>query len=133
MRPCRALPSGTLESFGRFIDAARSRQCEKVLAVATSAVREAENGGDLIERAKAELKLPIRVVSAKEEARLIYLGVRHAPLQTNDVPKAATPFSVRGITLGEGEKVISMSDRVRSCSRNSEPSTRWKRRTQPIS
>src|SRR5436853_4292913 len=32
----------------RFYEAAQRRQCEKVLAVATSAVREAENGGDFL-------------------------------------------------------------------------------------
>ena len=31
-----------------------------------------------------------------------YLGVRYAPLRTNDVPKPNVPFSVRGITLGNG-------------------------------
>lgn len=66
---------GTL---GRFQQAAQRRQCEKIIAVATSAVREAENGGDFIERAKQELGLTVRVVSAREEARLIYLGIRHA-------------------------------------------------------
>ncbi|MFN4258233.1 MAG: DUF1501 domain-containing protein [Gemmataceae bacterium] len=31
-----------------------------------------------------------------------YLGVRQAPLQTNDVPRPGLPFSVRGISLGNG-------------------------------
>ncbi len=31
-----------------------------------------------------------------------YLGVRYAPLQTNDVPKPGIVFSVRGISLGNG-------------------------------
>jgi exopolyphosphatase/guanosine-5'-triphosphate,3'-diphosphate pyrophosphatase len=62
----------------RFQQAAQQRQAEKIVAVATSAVREAENGGDLIERVRRELGLYIRVVSAREEARLIYLAVRHA-------------------------------------------------------
>lgn len=61
----------------RFYEAAQRRQCEKVLAVATSAVREAENGGDFLERVRRELGMNIRVVSARDEARLIYLGVRH--------------------------------------------------------
>lgn len=61
----------------RFNDAAKRRDCEKVLAIATSAVREAENGGDFLERARAEIGMTVRVVSAKEEARLIYLGARH--------------------------------------------------------
>jgi len=62
----------------RFQQETQRRQCEKVIAVATSAVREAENGGDFVERVRRELRLPLRVISAREEARLIYLGVRHA-------------------------------------------------------
>lgn len=31
-----------------------------------------------------------------------YLGVRHAPLATNEVPRAGRPFQVRGISLGGG-------------------------------
>jgi exopolyphosphatase/guanosine-5'-triphosphate,3'-diphosphate pyrophosphatase len=62
----------------RFQQEAYTRHCEKIVAVATSAVREATNGGDFILRARRELGINIRVVSAKDEARLIYLGVRHA-------------------------------------------------------
>lgn len=62
----------------RFQQAAQQRQAEKLIAVATSAVREAVNGGDFIERVKRELGLYVRVISARDEARLIYLAVRHA-------------------------------------------------------
>jgi exopolyphosphatase/guanosine-5'-triphosphate,3'-diphosphate pyrophosphatase len=62
----------------RFQQEAYTRHCEKVVGVATSAVREATNGGDFILRARRELGINIRVVSARDEARLIYLGVRHA-------------------------------------------------------
>lgn len=62
----------------RFKLAAQQRQSEKTLAIATSAVREAHNGGDLIERIRRELGMYVRVVSARDEARLIYLAVRHA-------------------------------------------------------
>jgi exopolyphosphatase/guanosine-5'-triphosphate,3'-diphosphate pyrophosphatase len=65
-------------TLGRFQEAAKRRQCEKVLAVATSAVREAVNGGDFLERCRAELGLTVKVVSARDEAKLIYFGVRHA-------------------------------------------------------
>ncbi len=72
-----------IATLARFQQAAVQRQCEKIVAVATSAIREATNGGDFIERCKRELKLYIKVVSAREEARLIYLAVRHAlPLTT---------------------------------------------------
>lgn len=65
-------------ALARFQQVARIRGCEKILAVATSAVREAENGGDFLVRVRRELGISIRVVSAREEARLIYAGVRHA-------------------------------------------------------
>lgn len=65
-------------ALGRIQQAAKQRRVEKILAVATSAVREAENGGDFIERVRRRLRLDVRVVSAREEARLIYLAVRHA-------------------------------------------------------
>jgi len=47
-------------------------------AVATSAVREAKNGGDFIQRIHDEVGLRVKVIPGREEARLIYLGVRHA-------------------------------------------------------
>lgn len=79
--PSRRLTAEAIEravnTLGRFKQAAMQRQCEKIVIVATSAVREALNGGDLIQRVRDELRLYIKVVSAREEARLIYLGVRH--------------------------------------------------------
>lgn len=46
-----------------------------VRAVATSAVREAQNRDDIIRRARREAGLDLEVVSGREEARLICLGV----------------------------------------------------------
>ncbi|WP_103021093.1 Ppx/GppA phosphatase family protein [Salinibacter altiplanensis] len=45
------------------------------LAFATSAIREASNGGTFIERAREELGLRIRPISGEQEARLIFQGV----------------------------------------------------------
>lgn len=47
----------------------------KVIAIATSAIREAENKEAFIELIKNEIGIEIQVVSGYEEARLIYLGV----------------------------------------------------------
>ncbi len=47
----------------------------KVRAVATSAVREAKNRDEIVRRARIEAGLNLEVVSGKEEARLICLGV----------------------------------------------------------
>src|SRR3954471_10527219 len=67
-----------ITTLARFKQIAHQRGAERMITVATSAVREAINGGDLIERAHQELKLTIRAVSARDEAKLIYLAVRHA-------------------------------------------------------
>ena len=64
-------------TLGRFVAEARRWQCEHLVAIATSAVREATNGGEFIEHVRRELGLHLRVVSARDEARLTYLGVRH--------------------------------------------------------
>ena len=49
-----------------------------VRAVATSAVREAENNDEFVRRAREEAGVEIEVVSGIEEARLIHLGVLQA-------------------------------------------------------
>jgi exopolyphosphatase/guanosine-5'-triphosphate,3'-diphosphate pyrophosphatase len=49
----------------------------RVRAVATSALREAKNRDDIVRRVKREAGLTLEVVSGREEARLICLGVLH--------------------------------------------------------
>jgi exopolyphosphatase/guanosine-5'-triphosphate,3'-diphosphate pyrophosphatase len=50
----------------------------RVVAVATSAVREAQNAEEFLERAQSEAGLQVEVISGTEEARLIQLGVLQA-------------------------------------------------------
>lgn len=47
----------------------------EVIAIATAAVRDAANGPDFMRRVKEKTGIDFRVVSGREEARLIYLGV----------------------------------------------------------
>ncbi|MFE4105726.1 Ppx/GppA phosphatase family protein [Almyronema epifaneia] len=54
---------------------AQSLQAEDIVAVATSAVREANNGWEFIERVEREVGLSINLIAGTEEARRIYLGV----------------------------------------------------------
>lgn len=49
---------------------------EAVLAVATSAVRDARNRAVFLERANHEARLAVRILTGEEEAKLIYLGAR---------------------------------------------------------
>ena len=54
---------------------AESLRAEDIVAVATSAVREAKNGQAFIEQVEQEVGLAINLISGTEEARRIYLGV----------------------------------------------------------
>lgn len=64
-------------ALGRFRRIADSHGAE-LRAVATSAVREAENRAVLLDRSRVEAGVEIEVVSGVEEARLIHLGVLQA-------------------------------------------------------
>jgi exopolyphosphatase/guanosine-5'-triphosphate,3'-diphosphate pyrophosphatase len=59
----------------RFARMARSFGARKIIAVATAACREARNRRQFVSRLKREAQLDVHVVSGKEEARLIWLGV----------------------------------------------------------
>ncbi len=51
---------------------------DAIIAVATSAVREAENGGDFVRVVRDETGIELTVIRGEQEARLIYLGARSA-------------------------------------------------------
>lgn len=59
----------------RFQGIAKTFNAEQIIAVATSAVREAPNGRDFLKQVADELDLYVSLISGQEEARRIYLGV----------------------------------------------------------
>ena len=70
----RAMERG-VEAIARFVEAAHVRGAERIRAVATSAVREAENGGEFVALVEARTGLVLEILGGDEEARLIHLGV----------------------------------------------------------
>ncbi|MBO3748469.1 Ppx/GppA family phosphatase [Streptosporangiaceae bacterium NEAU-GS5] len=64
----------------KFVDEAiviaEDKGVEDVLAFATSAVREAVNGEEILAKIKNETQIDIRVLSGQDEARLTFLAVR---------------------------------------------------------
>ena len=70
-----AMQRGT-EVLRRFREVADRAGCDAIVAVATSATREAENGGDFVRAVRDETGIELNVIGAEEEARLIYLGAR---------------------------------------------------------
>jgi exopolyphosphatase/guanosine-5'-triphosphate,3'-diphosphate pyrophosphatase len=73
----RAFADG-LEVLRRYYKLAESRGVDEILAVATSATREADNGTEFLDAIFRETGLMPRVISGMEEARLIFLAARHA-------------------------------------------------------
>ncbi len=69
----------------RFQGIAKTFNAEQIVAVATSAIREAPNGREFIRRVADELNLEISLISGQEEARRIYLGVLSA-MELNNQP-----------------------------------------------
>ena len=78
----RRLPDSSiqtaLQTLSKFKRLAESHGVEEIMAAATSAVREAENGGDLIRAAQRDLGVRVRVISGTEEARLIHIAAAYA-------------------------------------------------------
>lgn len=67
-----------VQALERFSSLCRRLRVDKILAVATSAVREARNGPEFLETVKSRAGIEPRLIGGLEEARLIYRGVRHA-------------------------------------------------------
>jgi exopolyphosphatase / guanosine-5'-triphosphate,3'-diphosphate pyrophosphatase len=63
-----------LQTLAKFRRLAESNKVDEIIAAATSATREAENGGDFIAEAGRQTGIRIRVISGTEEARLIHLA-----------------------------------------------------------
>ena len=82
---------------------AKNKGYERLIAVATSAVREAKNGGDFIDLVKEQTGLTVRVITGIEEARLIFLGIQ------NSVPITEQP--VLGVDVGGGSVELMVGNR----------------------
>lgn len=66
-----------MTAISRAKEVCQRRNVKRLSAVATAAVRDAENGAAFIERVRAELDIPLRVIDADTEARLSYRSVAH--------------------------------------------------------
>jgi exopolyphosphatase/guanosine-5'-triphosphate,3'-diphosphate pyrophosphatase len=98
----------TLEVLKRFRSIAEAHGVEAVLAVATSAVRDARNRDDFVRRAEREARLAVRVLSGEEEGRLIYLGVRDAiALTLRRIAVIDIGGGSAEVVIGDGREILS--------------------------
>src|SRR3972149_1891988 len=68
----------TITALRRFQSIAPGYGGGRISAIATSAVRDAENGPEFCQRVRRELDLDVEVISSNEEARLAFLSVQRA-------------------------------------------------------
>jgi exopolyphosphatase/guanosine-5'-triphosphate,3'-diphosphate pyrophosphatase len=77
-----------------------------VRAVATSAIRDAKNQREFVERASAAAGSPVEIISGREEARLIHLGV------LSGWPQAGKRVLIADIGGGSAEIIASEDGRL---------------------
>ncbi len=93
------------EAIGEYVEAIEELEVEDVEAIATSAVRDAENGGAFIAELRERFALSARTLGGEEEARLTYLGASSetapsVPTLVVDIGGGSTELIV-----GEGEGI----------------------------
>ncbi|WHZ21574.1 MAG: Exopolyphosphatase [Nitrospira sp.] len=95
-----------LEVIRNLVTLARNKGYERIEGVATSAVREARNGGEFLDHVAQQTGLTVRVITGAEEARLIFLGVQ------NSVALPELPTLVIDIGGGSVELIVGNRETV---------------------
>ena len=74
-----------LQVMSKFRRLAESHRVDEIIAAATSATREAENGGEFLDAVSQQTGIHPRVISGTEEARLIHLAAAYGVSVPSDV------------------------------------------------
>jgi exopolyphosphatase/guanosine-5'-triphosphate,3'-diphosphate pyrophosphatase len=101
----REAMSSALQALAKFERLAKSHQVDEILAAATSATREAENGGEFLDAIVRTTGVRPRIITGTEEARLIHMAAVYGV----DTPKTSVVIDIGGgsveITRGVGPDV----------------------------
>ncbi|MCG8581579.1 MAG: hypothetical protein MI866_16760 [Bacteroidales bacterium] len=79
---------------------------DKIVCMATAAIRSARNGQEFVKRVKAELNLTINVIDGQKEAELIFDGVKQV------IPIGEERIMILDIGGGSNEFIIANKDGV---------------------
>ncbi len=93
--------AAALQTLAKFKRLAETHKVDEIVAAATSATREADNGGDFIAEVDRLTGIKIRVISGTEEARLIHIAAGYG---VDIGPSTAVVIDIGGgsveVTLG---------------------------------
>ncbi len=89
----------TLDTIVEFADAARAAGASKILAVATSALRDAQDGAEFVRTVKERAGVDLQIIAGREEAQLSHLAVMRGleldpeqPMLIVDIGGGSTEF-----------------------------------------
>src|SRR5437660_10737434 len=74
-----------LQVLSKFRRLAESHRVDEIIAAATSATREAENGGEFLDAVAQQTGIRARVISGTEEARLIHVAAAYGVGVTGEI------------------------------------------------
>lgn len=98
------LAAASVEVVRRFEDMARSLGAEEIVACATAAFREAADSLAVVDRIEEETGIKVRVISGRDEARLIFDAVRTSVV--------IDPAPALALDLGGGSLEVMVGDRA---------------------
>ncbi|VXD17046.1 Ppx/GppA phosphatase family protein [Marinoscillum sp. 108] len=93
----------TLKHFKEIIE---KEKADQVFATATSAIRNAHNGNDLVQKIKDQTGIETRIISGLQEAEYIYYGVKRA------LPIGKMPALIMDIGGGSIEFIIGTDSEI---------------------
>lgn len=95
----------SLEVIGTMVRIARAHRCERILAVGTSALRDARNGAEFCAAASAKHRISVELLSGVEEGELVHRGAMRS--QRDEWERAAV------VDIGGGSVELAIGDRSR--------------------
>jgi exopolyphosphatase/guanosine-5'-triphosphate,3'-diphosphate pyrophosphatase len=98
--------TAALQTLSKFRRIAESHNVDEIVATATSATREADNGGDFIAQVAQHTGIRVRIISGNEEARLIHMAAAYG------VDTGGSPAVVIDIGGGSVEVTLGTSTSI---------------------
>ncbi len=93
------------ETVSEYLELIESHAAERTTAIATSAVRDAENGGAFIAELRERFALDARILSGDDEARLTYLGTVYGRGHSEDTLVIDIGGGSTELVVGSGSDV----------------------------
>lgn len=95
-----------IQTLFQYLEQCQAMKVRKILAVGTSALREAKNSAEFLRLAKERLNLSIEVISGEEEAQLSFLAV------AKDLREAKEPILVVDVGGGSTEFILGRGNQI---------------------